>query len=247
MNDDRAIVMLDRGADPNMADNRGRTPLHMMSIQPQILVEHGAALNTRERQGKSPLTFAFAYPQNSEAFDLHLDSLLNLGSALTIKDDDGKCAIDYAREHGFQNDLNWMTTELANRKDVEYLRNQLPLWPSELSDTPIELQQSFDNVLLAFGNANRSTVQAYLQYEHYPSQLEFIQSFHARTKEEIDVFKNVHQLILPAAKFSTAPPWFPLQDEKSLELWKRIFAFAGLPSTNRLALLQTMLQNLDGL
>ena len=56
--------LLANGADPNVTDDKGQTPLHFIAQkgvgknQVQLLVEHGADLNTRDDAGQTPLDYA---------------------------------------------------------------------------------------------------------------------------------------------------------------------------------------------
>ena len=66
---------------------------------------------------------------NPQSLDEIIDDLLNLRASLTIKDDNGKCTVDYARENGFQEDVACMTKELEARRDVEHLKTELVKFP----------------------------------------------------------------------------------------------------------------------
>lgn len=56
--------LLANGADPNVTDDKGQTPLHFIARkgvgknQVQLLVEHGANLKARDNDGKTPLDYA---------------------------------------------------------------------------------------------------------------------------------------------------------------------------------------------
>jgi ankyrin repeat protein len=56
--------LLENGADPNVTDDKGKTPLHFIGKkgvgknQAQLLVEHGADLNARDDTGQTPLDYA---------------------------------------------------------------------------------------------------------------------------------------------------------------------------------------------
>ena len=56
--------LLANGADPNVTDDKGQTPLHFIAQkgvgknQVQLLVEHGADLNVRDDAGHTPLDYA---------------------------------------------------------------------------------------------------------------------------------------------------------------------------------------------
>ena len=58
------LCLLENGADPNITDDKGRTPLHIIAQkgvgknQAQALLEHGADINIRDMEGKTPLDYA---------------------------------------------------------------------------------------------------------------------------------------------------------------------------------------------
>ena len=56
--------LLEHGADPNVTDDKGRTPMHIIAQkgvgknQVRLLIEHGADINARDTDGKTPLDYA---------------------------------------------------------------------------------------------------------------------------------------------------------------------------------------------
>lgn len=56
--------LLANGADPNITDDKGRTPMHIIAQkgvgknQMQLLIEHGGDINIRDADGKTPLDYA---------------------------------------------------------------------------------------------------------------------------------------------------------------------------------------------
>ena len=56
--------LLENGADPNITDDKGRTPLHIIAQkgigknQVQLLIEHGGDIHIRDTDGKTPLDYA---------------------------------------------------------------------------------------------------------------------------------------------------------------------------------------------
>ena len=56
--------LLENGADPNVVDDKGQTPLHFIAKkgvgknQAQLLIEHGANINAQDADGQTPLDYA---------------------------------------------------------------------------------------------------------------------------------------------------------------------------------------------
>ncbi len=61
---DGIACLLANGAEPNVVDDKGQTPLHFIAQkgvgknQAELLIEHGANLNLRDDAGKTPLDYA---------------------------------------------------------------------------------------------------------------------------------------------------------------------------------------------
>jgi len=58
------LCLLENGADPNIIDDKGRTPMHIIAQkgvgknQVQLLIEHSGDINARDANGKTPLDYA---------------------------------------------------------------------------------------------------------------------------------------------------------------------------------------------
>ena len=58
------LCLLENGADPNIVDDQGRTPMHIIAQkgvgknQMQLLIEHGGNINIRDADGNTPLDYA---------------------------------------------------------------------------------------------------------------------------------------------------------------------------------------------
>ncbi|MDH3492282.1 MAG: ankyrin repeat domain-containing protein [Acidobacteriota bacterium] len=100
--------LLDKGADPNIADSEGAFPLSEASIRNgadvetvRLLIEKGADVNKVENNGASPLIYA---AQNSgidvETRKAIIRLLLKNGADKSLKDKTGKTALDWAKETG---------------------------------------------------------------------------------------------------------------------------------------------------
>lgn len=65
--------LLANGADPNVADENGRTPMHIIAQkgvgknQVQLLIEHGGDINASDATGQTPLDYALKAKQKSVA------------------------------------------------------------------------------------------------------------------------------------------------------------------------------------
>ena len=87
---ERAQTFLDRGADVNVKDERGMTPLHYAQLNQQnlelltLFLEAGADANARGVIG-TPLFYAAAYNKNPEAITL----LIEAGADVNAKNENG--------------------------------------------------------------------------------------------------------------------------------------------------------------
>ena len=102
-------MLLKAGADVNAKDKDGDAPLMFAAISnsnPEIitaLVEVGADINAQNENGCTPLILAVKYTEELEAERSDpspevIITLLQLGADTKLKDNEGKMAIDYAKE-----------------------------------------------------------------------------------------------------------------------------------------------------
>ncbi len=92
--------LLQEGANPNVADNRGRTPLIAASEigfleAIEVLVRRGARVDVANQAGETPLIAAI-HSRNVELIEV----LLEAGANPDLTDNTGRSARDYARERG---------------------------------------------------------------------------------------------------------------------------------------------------
>ncbi len=95
-------VLIDAGADVNLADNEGHTPLHI-AMHPKViraLLNKGANTNARDRRGQTPLHAAVFK-------DIRvLQSILEACPNSNIKDRQGNTALDLAIAKGFEEQIS---------------------------------------------------------------------------------------------------------------------------------------------
>jgi ankyrin repeat protein len=90
-------LLLEKGVDVNVQDERGMTALHL-SHDPEViamLVARGALVNARSQEGKTPLhLIAGGYPESPEAVEL----LLQHGADVDARDRKGNTPLIYAAQ-----------------------------------------------------------------------------------------------------------------------------------------------------
>jgi ankyrin repeat protein len=94
-----AELLLEAGADPNLADRRGFAPVHIAVARNEVklvqrLLDHDAAINVRTYgDGKTPLMIAAA-----AGFEEMVEILLSRGADPSIVDSAGKSPLERAAE-----------------------------------------------------------------------------------------------------------------------------------------------------
>lgn len=104
-------ILLDAGADPNLADNKGKTPLIANSRDldiAQMLVAHGANVNARASDGFTPLL-------NAGTVEL-TRFLLEHGADPFVKTDRGETALDWAKQMNRKDQAALLEAAMAGKK-----------------------------------------------------------------------------------------------------------------------------------
>jgi ankyrin repeat protein len=143
-------LLLDRGAEPNSADEDGMTPL-MYAVggdvaKVQLLLDRGADANDQSKLGRSPLLMASAYAGNRDV----VQSLLDAGADIHFADKRGWTSVVLAARTG---DRELVQTLLeaggdVNGGDSKRLSPGTPLmqaaWASEVELAAMLLEQGAD-------------------------------------------------------------------------------------------------------
>jgi len=93
-------LVVDCGADPNIQDAFGDTPLHYAAYNGRLgvvrlLLEHGADPNVQDHDDRTPLHFAVGF-----CFVDVVRVLLEHGADPTIRDNEGMTPLDYGSDCG---------------------------------------------------------------------------------------------------------------------------------------------------
>uniref|UniRef100_A0A1B6LVW8 F-box domain-containing protein n=1 Tax=Graphocephala atropunctata TaxID=36148 RepID=A0A1B6LVW8_9HEMI len=140
-------ILLNRGAEVNIKDRRGRTPLHFAvlgrmgtssHIFTEKLLSKGADVNIQNVKGRTPLHVVIKL-----AKFWMTETLLNSGARLETKDNDGKTPLDFDR---FQSTFGNISQKIIKLKavgfdshiDYTFVKNHIPtfnIWERLLSES----------------------------------------------------------------------------------------------------------------
>ncbi len=92
--EDIKTLLLQHGADPNIPNIQGKTPLHLAHLfEIKLLLQYGAKPNIQDYKGNTPLMRA---TMNLSARSV--EALLRGGADISIKNNDGKTVLDVQKE-----------------------------------------------------------------------------------------------------------------------------------------------------
>jgi ankyrin repeat protein len=105
------VEFVKAGANPNIQDKDGRTPLHIAIINKnilmsQFLIDYGANLDIQDKDGRTPLHLnAVLFPQRYECEILPeiCRELVLAGASLNIQDKDGRTPLHCTTKEGYGN------------------------------------------------------------------------------------------------------------------------------------------------
>jgi ankyrin repeat protein len=125
--------LLDSGVDPNIENNKRKTPLYWAAYTKndkivKLLLDKGADPNIEDNEGKTPLYWA-AYTKNHKILEL----LLAKGADPNIEDNEGKTPLYWAVFTGNIHATNILLQHGAN-----------PNKPDKKGDTPLSIAERLD-------------------------------------------------------------------------------------------------------
>ena len=129
---DLVKLLLDAGADVNLPNQRGRSPLHFAAESGNaqiiaLLTEAGAEVNATDNDGMTPLMILAQHSRTDAALKL----IQNPEIDISIKNNDGEMAIDYATANGLRELVAALSarrggTPTLSAKPVYYTTNTRP-------------------------------------------------------------------------------------------------------------------------
>jgi hypothetical protein len=173
---ERIKKLLEEGADPNIRDGDGNTPLHFAASKgcaevARLLLRHGADPNAQDKNGETPLHVA-AYWGRVDVVRL----LLEHGADPTVKNKDGDTPLDIARARGHREVVS-LIEEFHNEERLRRRRE-----PSRPGAAPV--RSASDAVCEACCEAWRIINQVY----------DFVREGRAMTSKELEVLERLFRI-----------------------------------------------------
>jgi ankyrin repeat protein len=119
---ERIRFLIENDADPNIPDNEGDTPLHLLcsvSMDPEmarLLLQHGANVNQQNNKGETPLHYLAENVNLADDLTLPyrecIQALLDVGVDPLIKNEDGRTASELAEVRGMPFEVIRMLKQL---------------------------------------------------------------------------------------------------------------------------------------
>lgn len=139
-------LLVENGADVNLANNHSSTPLHIVSQSGNkeivaVLLENGADINGTDKEGKTPLIYSLADGRTE-----FTKFLLSKGADKNIKDNAGYSALDYATSRGLRDTIALLAGDVEEKDSLGNTPLHQAVWNEEAEVVNELLKVSSTNV-----------------------------------------------------------------------------------------------------
>lgn len=173
-------LLLEKGANPNIVNNHGNSPLYNAAVKGddrsiKLLLQNEADINCQNNDGSTPLSIAVFLKRYNAAI-----TLLNCGANFTLTNNQGKDALNLAIKQGAQDIINTINSIIIN---TIYTQLQAQFPDATITQTDRSLVVNNNTITFSFDSThyNNRSIDIMVSKNTEPLQTYLTQTLGATT------------------------------------------------------------------